>query len=99
MRIRRTTEVTVETRQVTVIRRRQPTAHAWCAACAAVVEMVTAEQAAILMSQSVRAIYRELERGRLHFSETAAGGVRLCLNSVLKVSDATSPDAPTGQPV
>jgi prophage DNA circulation protein len=85
MRQRRVIEITVETRQITITRRRRP-ARAWCGACAAVVEMVTAEQAAEVAGTSERAVYREAEQGRFHFTETARGQLRLCLNSVLQVS-------------
>jgi len=98
MRTRRVIEITIETRQVTIIRRRQSTVYAWCAACAEVVEMVTAEQAAVVLGQSVRAIYRQVEQGRLHFTETAEGRIRLCFNSVLKAAEASAGVAPQSPP-
>ena len=94
MRTRRVIEVTIETRQVTIISRRQPAVSTWCASCAGEVEMVTAEQAAAAVGQSVRAIYRQVEQGHFHFTETAQGRVRLCLNSVLEVYPGAAPQAP-----
>ena len=99
MRTRRIIEITIETRQVTIIRRRQPPVSAWCAACAEVVEMLTAEQAALVIGQSVRAIYRQVEQGRFHFNETAEGRVSLCLNSVLKVCNSTAGAGPQAAPL
>jgi len=96
MRTRKVTEITVETRQVTIIRR-HPAVRAWCHDCAAFVEMVTAEQAAVLTGQSVRAIYRQVELGR-YFNETTAGMIRLCHNSVVRAADSTAGAAPQAGP-
>jgi len=74
-------EITVETHQVTVIRRRS--AHrAWCAACAQSVPMVSAEEAAALLGLTVRKVYRLVETDGLHFTETREGWLRLCLDSI-----------------
>jgi hypothetical protein len=56
----------------------------WCEACGATVEMVTAEQAAALAEVSTRAIYRQVESGQIHFTETADGQLFVCLNSLSK---------------
>jgi hypothetical protein len=43
---------------------------------------VLPEQAAILTGISAREIYRRLEIGRIHFTETSLGSLLICLNSV-----------------
>ena|SRR5438128_1421132 len=96
--MKKITEITVETTQVTIIRRRGAPLCAWCTDCAETTPMITAEHAAELTGLSVRATYREVERGRFHFVESLEGWIRLCLNSVLKVSDLTSGPAPQTSP-
>jgi hypothetical protein len=44
--------------------------------------MVSPEEAAGLMRLNVRWIYRLIEAGALHFQETAAGSVWICLESL-----------------
>jgi hypothetical protein len=54
----------------------------WCAQCAAEVEMLTPDEAAMLARTSVRSIFRRTELGQLHFSETPAGKLFICLHSL-----------------
>ena len=54
----------------------------WCEACARPVQMVTPEEAAAIAGLSARHIYRQAEAARLHFTETPAGALLICLNSV-----------------
>lgn len=77
------TEVTIETREVWIIRRPDQAVRIWCAGCAAWVEMVTPEEAAHQTSVGVRIIFRWIEQARLHFTETPAGSVMICLPSLL----------------
>ncbi|HZS04304.1 MAG TPA: hypothetical protein VFD58_05665 [Blastocatellia bacterium] len=83
MRRKRRTEITVETEQVVVIRRAAEPISLWCAGCAAAVTMVTPAEAAIITGSSLRAVCREVEADRLHFTETADGLLLICLNSLL----------------
>ena len=46
--------------------------------------MVGAEAAAALTGLSQRAVFRLIEAGRLHFSETPRGAPLICLNSLLE---------------
>jgi hypothetical protein len=77
------TKITIETREVWIVRRPGKVERAWCVSCAAWVEMVTPEEAAHLTNSGVRVIFRWIEQARLHFSETPAGNVMLCLPSLL----------------
>ncbi len=77
------TKITIETREVWIIRRPDHAVRAWCGGCAAWVEMVTPEEAAHLTNIGIRLIFRWIEQTRLHFSETPAGSVMICLPSLL----------------
>lgn len=83
MKRKRRTEITVETETIVCWRRRsRVTPTAWCSQCAAEVELVTPEGAAAHSGFNLRAIYRKVEAGRLHFRETAEGRLLICLNSL-----------------
>jgi hypothetical protein len=83
MRKKRQTVTTTVTHEVMSIRRRGKVM-LWCEECAAQVRMVTPEEAALLAGVSARAIYRRIEAGRLHFTETTEGLLLICFNSLLK---------------
>jgi hypothetical protein len=76
------TEMTVETDEVFIIRRAQARIRAWCAECAAEVEMITSEQAIPLMGASLREIACRLEAGQIHFTEMNDGRLLVCVNSL-----------------
>ena len=84
-RIRRT-EVTIETDEITIIRRSQEIAVPACRECAQAVVMITPEQAALITCTNVRAIYRALEAGRVHYAETPGGSLLVCPDSILKLA-------------
>lgn len=44
--------------------------------------MITPDEAAALCEVSTRTIYRWLESGTIHFSETASEGLLICLSSL-----------------
>ena len=72
----RRTEITIETDRVWILRPgRRPGQEAGiaCPACGPRVRMITAEQAATLRGLSRRALYRLIEEGRFHFTETDDG--------------------------
>jgi hypothetical protein len=46
--------------------------------------MIRPAEAAALADVSDRTIFRQIESRRLHFSESPAGAVLICLNSLLK---------------
>ena len=78
----RTTEIKVETEELYLLRRSGKPVRAWCPACAAEVRMLTADGAAAAAGVSTRTIYRWVERGKIHFTETGQGQVLICLNSL-----------------
>jgi len=78
----KTTEITVERSDVFVVRWRKKTIYVWCPTCATDVGMCTPDEAAALAGVSPRTIYRWIEAGRIHFTETPGGPVLVCSNSV-----------------
>jgi hypothetical protein len=75
-------KITVETERVLQIRQPQNCLSAWCAACAAQVDLVGPEEAAARSRVSTRTIYRWVEAGQLHFSENAEGRLLICAASL-----------------
>jgi hypothetical protein len=88
---RKFTEILIETVETIIIRRRQGPAAtaltAWCAQCGRTVSLISPDTAAKLAGVSARAIYRQLEAGQLHFTETA-DELLLCLDSVMRLAGA-----------
>ena len=76
------TVVTIETGQRTVIRQRGRQTVAWCERCRRQVLMLMPDEAAALAQISVRAVFRRVEAGALHFIETEAGTPFVCLTSL-----------------
>lgn len=84
MKIRRVTAISIQTEEAFIIRRSGSVAEVTCKQCAARVAMVTPEEAASFLKLPVRWIYRRIEAGELHFHETEAGAVLVCLESLRK---------------
>lgn len=80
MRTRR--KITIERERLLVIRRRKE-AEVWCEGCKAPRKMVEAREAAVILGISARTIFRRVEAGQLHFTETPDGAVLICLDSLL----------------
>ena len=80
--MKRRTEITIEASRLTLISRSGGATSVWCSLCDAQVEMVSPDQAAILSLLSTRIIHRMVDEGTLHFIETPAGSVLICLNSL-----------------
>jgi hypothetical protein len=83
MKIRRTVEIMIETRQIAVVRRLGERHQRWCPACAADALMITPAAAARVARVTARTIYRRAEQGQLHFLEPPAGAMLVCLNSLM----------------
>lgn len=78
----KTTEIVIERDELIVVRRREQVVTAWCAGCDAEVEMLTPEIAAVVFGFGAREIYRLIEADRIHFTENAAGLLRICARSL-----------------
>lgn len=79
--MKKRTEITIEIDRVMLVSSRKSPV-IWCEACAALVRMLTVDEAAALTGASSRAIYRRVENGALHFAETPEGRLLICLNSI-----------------
>ena len=72
------TETIIETHEVWVVRQRASAPAIWCAECVGQPAMLTTEEAARLTGLSQRAVYRGVEAGAVHFTETADGRLFVC---------------------
>lgn len=82
MKTKRRLEIEVETQRLTVRRNTGVVRVLTCPFCATEVEMLTAETAALLCGLTLRLLVGQIENGRLHFVETPAGLLYICLNSL-----------------
>jgi hypothetical protein len=76
-------ELMVERRQRLTIRRASAPSQVWCDACGEKVGMVTGEEAAKLIGERSREIYRQAEQGLLHSGEKSDGTLLICVMSLL----------------
>ena len=81
-RVRQTT-ITVETHEVWSIAREH--VRVKCTECNA--EMITPEDAATIAATCMRTVFRLIEAGTIHYVETPAGTVLVCVVSLLSVHD------------
>jgi uncharacterized OB-fold protein len=84
---RRKTETVTITHEFLRISGPQKAMTAWCEQCARETKLMPPEDAAIRMGMSVRAIYRRLEIGDIHFTELPKGSLLICLNSVIEIHE------------
>ena len=82
---KRTTRITFESERLLVIRQPSSRARRWCAACAEEVQVVTAEDAAIVADRSMAVICLAIDAAHLHAVEAGDGLRLVCLNSLLKL--------------
>ena len=81
MALKRKTIARIETHKVTVVRTAGTPVNLWCEACGTTTEMVTPERAAEMLKTNPRAIYRQVEKGEVHFVETGGGEILICCSS------------------
>jgi RNase P subunit RPR2 len=81
-RKKKTTIVTIESRERMTIRRDTRRVVVGCEQCGPDVLMVTPNEAAARSHTETRAIFRGIEGGTVHFVESEDGGLLVCLNSV-----------------
>jgi hypothetical protein len=79
---RRRTEITIETHQSLVVRSSRRLVGTQCAECAGHSWLVSPEEAAAFAGVKLRTIFHWVEANRIHFAETPAGLVLVCLNSL-----------------
>ena len=86
MKTRSKTEIIVETSRILTIKRGSRRSLAWCEECGKQARMVTADEAAALCRVTSRAIYRWVESGQVHYSESAGGLLLVCPDSISKLA-------------
>src|SRR5437016_10106771 len=82
MRRKRRIEISVETREVSMVSLPGRTVRSRCATCAQRVDVATIDEATALTRIDSRTIYQLVEAGRVHFMETPEGFLLICLNSL-----------------
>ena len=80
---RKRTEITIETERTLFISSPRKVI-SWCAACGAPAKMVPVDEAALVARIDSRTIFRLVEAGRLHSSDTTEGLLLVCLDSLFK---------------
>ena len=81
--MKRRTEITIETERVAVVTTRREIVPSWCDGCAAEVELIGSREAAALAQVSERTIHHWVDAGRLHYSESPAGALYVCVASLV----------------
>ncbi len=87
MRRTKKTTITVQKERLLVITPLAGRREGWCDRCGSEVTLMRVEEAAITADISLRGLFRRIEAGALHFSETGEGEVLVCLNSLLQSGD------------
>ncbi len=80
MKIKRSTEIIIETNRKFVIRGADSAEQIFCLACSEV--LIGIEAAPALFGISQLAVFRLVEQKAVHFAETEAGAVMLCPSSL-----------------
>jgi len=84
--MKRKIQVTIETRQLLVVKKMNGVSQGRCTECGGDVPLIRPEEAAVLAGVSPRTIYRRVEAGLVHFAESPEGWLLICLNSLLDES-------------
>lgn len=87
MKKTKTTEITFETDEVFIIKRRDESTRFRCETCGALVQMVSIAEAASITRVNELAIYEQVKARLLHSTVTPEGQILICLNSSLTLND------------
>lgn len=74
-------EITIETDRLLIFEERKRI-FIWCAPCGKRVEGITTDDAAIRARVNSRTIFRWVESGRVHYTETPEGLLLICPHSL-----------------
>ncbi|HEX8265437.1 MAG TPA: hypothetical protein VF596_08535 [Pyrinomonadaceae bacterium] len=80
MEIKRTIEIFIETERRSIVCQSERGEQTFCPGCGEM--MLTSEQAAAALETNCRTVFRMVESGSIHFSETKTGSVMICLPSL-----------------
>jgi len=87
--MRKRTEITIETERILVISRGKNPGRARCETCDKRVALLTIDEAARLAQVSSRTVYRWVEDGKLHFTETSDARLLICRESIPTIRDSS----------
>ena len=76
------TQISFETYEVLLVKAGGGKGQIRCRTCNATVQGLKPEDAAAVIGSSVRAIYRWIESGTVHFTESSDGLLLICVNSL-----------------
>jgi len=79
------TEITIRTDEVVILRTNRRESLISCQQCQGETFMITPEEAKALANTSLREIYRWVETGQIHYTESPDGSVLLCPDSILRM--------------
>ena len=88
--MKKRTEITIETARLLIIDKPLRMI-GWCAQCGKETNWLAIDDAARLVGQSTRAIFRLVERADLHAGETPEGILTICGDSLIQVTRAITP--------
>jgi hypothetical protein len=83
MKKTKTTEITFETDELFIIKKRDESTHIRCETCGPLVRMVSIAEAASITRADELAICEQVKARLLHSTVTPEGQVLICLNSLL----------------
>ena len=81
-KIRKRTEVTLETETLVIFPRGADALRAWCAACGIERPLLTPAAAARLSGVTTSVIYEQVSAGAIHFIELPGGRPLICASSL-----------------
>jgi hypothetical protein len=77
-------EIVVEREQVLVIRKLDGGTPQYCPTCGNQSQMVSVDEAGSIAQRAARAIYRQVESGQAHFTETPDGNLLVFISYLLQ---------------
>jgi hypothetical protein len=86
----RSTEITVETEEILVVKGSRVAERRFCPECHQHVSMLAPEEAAGFAGVSTRTLYRWIEAGKVHFCEPEIGILRVCSGSLAALLESSS---------
>lgn len=82
MKITKTRQIIVERERFVTVKLKHEAGDSFCRECGKNVRFVSSDAAAALRETTARRIFRLIEAGELHFTETAAVALLVCLESL-----------------
>lgn len=82
-RIRKRTEITVETEEI-LVRHAPQITKCWCAECGAEVSVATPEVASVIANLPAATITQGIASGQVHATQAADGRRSVCLSSLFR---------------